>query len=93
MFFSFPDDAHWNEDERAVEFTVRIGEYEGRVRIPRQVFQSLLGTGPTPENCVAAYHLHRTRFERAVEAKLRRRELTADGNIELSRRDLAPDRE
>ena len=42
MFFRFPPDARWNPDCSAVEFGVGIGEYEGVVRVPRPVFQSLL---------------------------------------------------
>jgi hypothetical protein len=42
----------------------------------------------TPECCVEAYHLHRTRFERIAERKLRNRQLTADGNVEITGRDL-----
>jgi hypothetical protein len=86
--FSFPDDARWNPTVAAVEFGIEIGEYRGVVRISRAVFRSLLDLPATPEACIAAYHLARTRFERAAEAKLRRRELTADGNIELTGRDL-----
>ncbi len=39
MFFSFPEDARWNPDLQAVEFGVSIGEYEGVVRVPRDVFR------------------------------------------------------
>jgi hypothetical protein len=86
--FSFPDDAAWNEERRAVEFGVEIGEYKGRVFVPRSVFQLLLSQAPTPEACIEAFHLERTRFERAVEAKLCRRELSPDGNLELRIGDL-----
>jgi len=41
-----------------------------------------------PEWCVEAYYLQRTRFESIVERKLRRRQLTEDGNVEISGRDL-----
>ena len=41
MFFSFPEDAHCNADLQAVEFAVGIGEYEGVVRVPRDVFPAL----------------------------------------------------
>jgi hypothetical protein len=58
------------------------------VRVPRRVFQRLLPERPTPERCIEAYHLQRTRFERIVERKLRQRQLTDDGNIEISGRDL-----
>jgi hypothetical protein len=85
--FGFPDDATWNEERRAVEFGVELGEYRGRVYVPRRVFQALI-PAPTPEACVEAFHLDRARFERAVEVKLARRQLTADGNVELSAQDL-----
>jgi hypothetical protein len=88
MFFTFPDDARWNAERQAVEFGVVIGEYEGMVRVPRRVFQRLLPERPTPERCVEAYYLQRTRFERIAERKLRRRLLTEDGNVEIAGRDL-----
>jgi hypothetical protein len=52
------------------------------VWVPRRVFQRLLPERPTPERCIEAYFLQRTRFERIAERKLRRRQLTEDGNIE-----------
>ena len=58
------------------------------VRVPRRVFQRLLPETPTPERCVEAYHLQRTRFEKTAERKLRRRQLTEDGNVEITGRDL-----
>jgi hypothetical protein len=88
MFFAFPDDARWNAERQAVEFSVEIGEYHGVVRIPRRVFQRLLPDTPSPERCIEAYHLQRTRFERVTERKLRRRQLTEDGNVEITGRDL-----
>jgi hypothetical protein len=48
MFFTFPEDAHWNAERRAVEFGVEIGKYRGVVRVPRRVFQRLLADSPTP---------------------------------------------
>jgi len=88
MFFTFPEDARWNAERRAVEFGVEIGEYRGVVRIPRHVFQRLLPQQPTPERCVEAYYLQRTWFENIAERKLRRRQLTDDGNVEINGRDL-----
>jgi hypothetical protein len=88
LFFAFPEDAHWNPDHQAVEFGVEIGEYRGVVRVPRRVFQRLLPQRPTPERCLEAYYLQRTRFESIAERKLRRRQLTEDGNVEISGRDL-----
>jgi hypothetical protein len=64
------------------------GEYEGVVRVSRRVFQILLPEPPTPERCLEAYHLHRTRLELIAERKVRRRQLTDDGNVEITGRDL-----
>ena len=88
MFFAFPDDARWNAEQQAVEFGVEIGEYRGLVRVPRRVFQPLMSERPTPERCIEAYYLQRTRFESIAERKLRRRQLTEDGNVEISGRDI-----
>jgi hypothetical protein len=67
---------------------VILAEYRGTVRIGRRVFQHLLDQSPTPEVCPEAFHLQRTRFELVVERKLRRRQLTEDGNVEITGRDL-----
>jgi hypothetical protein len=87
-FFEFPEDARWNADRDAVEFSVILRPYEGTVRISRRVFQRLLDQSPTPERCMEAFHLQRTRFELIVERKIRRRQLTDDGNVEITGRDL-----
>ena len=88
VFFSFPEDARWDDERAAVEFTVVLGEYQGTVRVHRRVFQRMLDQSPTPERCLEAFHLQRTRFELSVERKLRRRQLTDDGNVEINGRDL-----
>jgi hypothetical protein len=85
--FVFPDDASWNEELRAVEFGIEVGEYLGRVFVPRNVFQALLSS-PSPETCLEAYHLDRALFERAAEHKVVLRQLNDDANIELSLKDL-----
>ena len=88
MFFSFPDDARWDSDRCCVAFGIAIGEYEGVVRVYRRAFQSLLNESPSPERCLEAYYLHRTRLERIAERKIRQRQLTDDGDIEITGRDL-----
>ena len=88
MLFTFPEDVRWNAERQVVEFGVEIGEYQGMVRVPRRVFQRLLTERPTPERCVEAFYLQRTRFESIAERKLRRRQLTEDGNVEITGRDL-----
>src|SRR5690242_2321468 len=81
MFFRFPPDARWNPERSVVEFGIGVGEYEGVVRVSRRVFQILLLETPTPESCLEAYYLHRTRLELIAERKVRRRQLTDDGNV------------
>jgi hypothetical protein len=88
MLFTFPEDARWNAERQAVEFGVEIGEYRGVVRVPRRAFQRLLPEPPTPERCIETYYLQRTRFENIAERKIRRRQLTKDGNVEITGRDL-----
>ena len=88
MFFTFPEDARWNSERDAVEFGVSVGEYEGFVRVPRQVFRRFIDGSVTPERCIEAYHLQRTRFERIAERKLRNRQLTNDANVEITGRDI-----
>ena len=88
MFFRFPPDARWNPDRNTVEFGIGVGEYEGVVRVSRRVFQILLLETLTPERCLEAYYLHRTRLELIAERKVRRRQLTDDGNVEITGRDL-----
>ena len=88
MFFRFPPDARWNPERSVVEFGIGVGEYEGVVRVSRRAFQNLISQPPTPERCLEAYHFHRTRLELIAERKVRRRQLTDDGNIEITGRDL-----
>ena len=88
MFFTFPENARWDAEREAVEFGVEIGEYQGVVRVPRRTFQQLLPERPTPERCVEAYYLQRTRLESIAERKLRRRQLSEDGNVEITGLDL-----
>ena len=88
LFFEFRENASWNDKRDCVEFSLILGPYEGTVRVPRRVFQGLLDQRPTPERCIEAFHLQRTRFEMIAERKLRRRQLTDNGNVEITGRDL-----
>ena len=58
------------------------------MHVSRRVFQILLPEAPTPERCVEGYYIHRTRFELIAERKVRRKQLTDDGNVEITGRDL-----
>jgi hypothetical protein len=87
--FEFPEeDVRWNPDNGCIEFGVIVGEYKGTVRVPALVFKRFLGQPASPEKCFEAFHLHRMQFEQAVQAKILRREISEDGNVDLLRRDL-----
>jgi hypothetical protein len=90
--FVFPGEPSWNEDERAVEFVIEVGEYQGRVFAPLALFQHLLGRRPPPEECVQIFHLERARFERLAEQRIIDRALDPDANIRLTLRNLVRDR-
>jgi hypothetical protein len=47
LFFEVPEDARWNDERDCIEFSVILRPYEGRVRVPRRVFQGLLDQSPT----------------------------------------------
>jgi hypothetical protein len=66
---------------------VEIGAYRGVIRVPRRVFQRLLPSGPPPSDASRRTTSSSTRFESIGEQKLRRRQLTEDGNVEISGRD------
>ena len=55
------------------ESGIGVGEYESVVWVSERVFQILVPDAPTPERCVEAYHIHRTRLELIAERKFRRR--------------------
>jgi hypothetical protein len=86
--FVFPEDACWNDAEDAVEFSIRLGGYEGKVFVSRGVFQDLVGGRPKPEHCLEHFHLNRTDFERIAENRVRARQLDDDANIRITGRDL-----
>ena len=64
-------------DRNTVEFGIRVGEYASVARVSKRLFQILVPDAPTPERCLEAYRIHRTRLELIAERKFRRR-LTDD---------------
>jgi len=75
-----PSDRPWSSGLRSASTAAWSGS-------PGGVFQRLLPERPTPERCVEAYYLQRTRFESIAERKLRRRQFTETENV-ASGRDL-----
>ncbi len=65
-----PEDARSNAERQGVGS--RLASAAEWCKWPRRVFQRLLPERPTPERCVEAYYLQRTRFESIAKRKLRR---------------------
>jgi hypothetical protein len=83
-----PEDARWNAERAGDGVRGRDRRVPRRGPGPAALFQRLVPERPTPERCVEAFYLQRTRFESTAERKLRRRQLTEEGNVEISGRDL-----
>ena len=86
--FVFPDDPSWNEETDAVEFAVEVGEYHGRVFVPRRALQTLAGHLPKPDEALQYVCLNRPVFDKAVEARIMDRKLDPDANVHLTARDV-----
>ena len=56
--------------------------------MPGRACRVLLDQAPAPERCLEAHHLYRTQLELIAERTVRRRQLSEDGNAEISGRDL-----
>jgi hypothetical protein len=73
---------------RPVEFSVVLGQYEGTVRIARRSF-SISSIGRRRQNDASKRLISSGPGSKlVVERKLRRRQLTDDGNVEINGRDL-----
>lgn len=48
---------------------MKLGEYAGVIRVPRQVFRRFFDGSARAERCLEVYRLERTRFERIAERK------------------------
>jgi hypothetical protein len=55
-FFEFPDDAHWNDERGAVEFSVILRPYEGTVRIAAGHSKVFL-INPRPPNAASRHSI------------------------------------
>ena len=86
--FVFPEDPSWNEEADAVEFAVEVGEYHGRVFVPRRALQTLAGHLPKPDEALQYVCLNRPVFDKAVEARIMDRKLDPDANVHLTARDV-----
>ena len=82
MFFTFPEDARWNADRRVQRRPWRV---PGIVRVPAAFRRHR--RSPTPERCMESY-TSSGQVRDIVERKLRKRQLTDDGNVEITGRDL-----
>jgi hypothetical protein len=70
MFFTFPEDAHWNAERQVVEYGSRSASTRAWSGSRGACSGCCYPERPTPERCVEAYYLQRTRFESIAERKL-----------------------
>jgi hypothetical protein len=85
VFFTLPRDARWNAERQALEFGVEIGEYRSVVRVPRARFPTPTGgAAPPPSGASKATTNSGPGSQSIAERKLRRRQVTDAGNVEIS---------
>jgi hypothetical protein len=86
MFFSFPEDARWNTERGS-----RVWRPDRRVRergARRARCLPALDGVSRPKRASRPTRSSTRAFERIAERKLRNRQLTDDGNVEITGRDL-----
>jgi hypothetical protein len=88
MFFRFPEDARWKPIGRQSSSASVSANTRAWSACRARSSGALSTSAITPERCLEAFHLQRMRFELIVERKLRNRQLTDDGNVEITGRDL-----
>jgi hypothetical protein len=81
MFFTFPEGAAGTPSSRRWSLGSRSASTKALSGFGGGCSNAYCLSGTTPERCVEAYYLQRTRFESVAERKLRRRQLTEDGNV------------
>ena len=86
--FTFPEDARWNPERRPWSSGSRSTSTAAWSGCAAAGDPRATAGAAHPEPCVEANYLQRTRFECIAKRKLRRRQLTEDGNVEISGRDL-----
>jgi hypothetical protein len=85
MFFRFPPDARWNPDRITVEFGIGVGEYEGVVRAFPGASSKSCYWKPSRLNAASKPTIF---TGRGSNSSVRRKQLTDDGNVEITGRDM-----
>ena len=88
MFFTFPDDARWNAERQAVEFCVEIGNTTASCGYPGACFSACCRRRPPPNAALKHTICSGHALRGVAEQKLRWRQVTEDGNVEITGRDL-----
>jgi hypothetical protein len=76
----------WRNDIDALAFQPR--EHVGLCMVHRRAFRTLLGTTPSPQQCVEFYTVHQEAFQAAARAKLLRTKPPSTANFHLTSRDV-----
>ena len=76
----------WRDDIDALAF--QPADHRGVCMVHRRAFRTLLGTVPSPQQCVDFYHSHRDAFQAAARAKVIRAGVADQANFHLTSRDV-----
>ena len=81
------DQVLWRSDIDALIFPVE--EHAASCAVHRRAFRTLLGSEPTPEDCLSYFEAFEYAFKAAAGSKIARKGLAAGKNLHLTSRDIA----
>ena len=80
-------EAHWRDDIASLVFAVT--GHGAICAVHRGAFRTLLGTEPSPEDCLGYFRRFEAAFRAAAGAKIARRNILAGTSLHLTSRDVA----
>jgi hypothetical protein len=80
-------EVHWRDDIASLVFPV-IG-HGAICAVHRGAFRTLLGTEPSPEECLGYFRRFEAAFHAAAGAKIARRNIPVGTSLHLTSRDVA----
>jgi hypothetical protein len=80
-------EAHWRDDIASMVFPVT--GHGAICAVHRGAFRTLLGTSPSPEECLSYFRRFEAAFRAAAGAKIVRKNIPAGTSLHLTSRDIA----
>ena len=84
---SLSDEARWRPEIDALMFP--INDHAAACAVHRRAFRTLLGSDPTPKDCLAYFAEFERAFRAAASAKIARNRIPSGRNLHLTSRDVA----